>query len=93
MQNQNQEAFCFDCLDPSASLRIAGETQLLSLVRLYNLGLAAVVTSLNACGSEAECICVSFLGLKKVEGTRSVSFYARRLFWAFPLGLDKVAHC
>lgn len=32
-------------------------------------------------------------GLKKVEGATSVCFYARRLFWAFPLGLDKVAHC
>lgn len=57
MQNQNQEALCFDCLDPSTSLRIAEEIQLLSLARLYNLGLAALVTRLNAYRSEAECIC------------------------------------
>lgn len=82
MQNQNQEALCFDCLDPSASLRIAREIQLLSLARLYNLGLAAVVTSLNAYGSEAECVCKYLIfGPEEVGGTASVYFYARKLFF------------
>lgn len=69
MQNQNQGALCFDCLDPSTSLRIAGEIHLLSLARLYNLGLAALVTRLNAYSSEAECICKCVM-FRPEEGRR-----------------------
>lgn len=60
---------CFDCLDSSTSLRIAGEIQLLNLARFYNLGLAAVVTSLNVYSSEAECVCKYFM-VGSEEGRR-----------------------
>lgn len=69
MQNQNQGSICFDCLDSSTSLKIAEEIQLLCLARLYNLGLAAVVTSLNAYSSEAECVCKYFM-FEPEEGRR-----------------------
>lgn len=50
---------------------LLGESNSLSLARLCNLGLAAILTSLNSYSSEAECIHKYFpgLGLKKVEGT------------------------
>lgn len=69
VHNAKSQKHCFDCLDPSDSLRIAEEIQRLSLARLYNLGLAAVVTSLNVYGSEAECICKYFMFGPK-EGRR-----------------------
>lgn len=86
MQNQNQEALCFDCLHPSTSLRIAGEIQLLSLARFCNLGLAAVVTSLNAYDSEAECIwkCFMFGPEEGRRGNKCFIFFQEALLGLSP---------
>lgn len=68
MQNQNHRSIVLTAWIHQP-LRIAGEIQLLNLARFYNLGLAAVVTSLNVYSSEAECVCKYFMVGSK-EGKR-----------------------
>lgn len=69
--------------------------QLLSLARFYNLGLAAVVTSLNAYDSEAECICKCFMfGPEEGRrGNKCFIFFQEALLGLSPWLRQGVAHC